>query len=372
LRKLFILFLIFTAVLMFQGCEKDILPELSPAQAAAADTLGIDPDILKDLLARPLYSFKPSEIDLYLPYVHYTMPDLRDRIKHLARKNLGQPYEIYLLGEYPAELYDPLPMYALDRSDCVVFCEHIMAMAHAHDWQEFFAILQRIRYRDGIISYTTRNHYGEYDWPRSNDWLAENISRQLAGDCAATDTIQINKSRFFRNKGIPYTVPEDSLIWHYVPIEIMPDVLEHLQTGDIVNVVRGYKNHNWVGHYGFVMVDPDGSVNFLHSTSPKVIEQSFPELLERLQASNLNGEMENAEIEGRNEAIRIYNENNEEQLPYENYKTMTRGYGFLRPRDNALEQIMKDGQVLRLQVVPVSPDAVNISKRDSILKCLQP
>jgi len=370
LRKILLIALACLMLTAFHGCGQKQLPPLTEAQCMAADTLGIDREVLKELLAKPLYAFSPEEINLYLPYVHYILPDLRDRIKHLARKNLGQPYEIYLLGEYPVELYDPLPMYALDRSDCVVFCEHILAMAYAHDWQEFFAILQRIRYRDGIISYTTRNHYGEYDWPRSNTWLAENISLQLAGERAAIDTIQINKSRFFKNKGVPYMVPEDSLVWHYVPIEIMPEVLQYLQTGDIVNVVRGYKNHSWVGHYGFVMVEPDGKVNFLHSTSPEVIEQSFPELLERLKASNLKREMENAEIEGRNEAIKIYNENNEDKMPYENYKTMTRGYGFLRPRDNALQQIMKDGQVLRLQVVPVNPDAVNISKRDSILKSL--
>jgi len=372
LRKMIFILLICMTVLMFHGCEKEKPLELTSEQCAAADTLGIDREVLKELLAKPLYAFSSEEIDLYLPYVHYTIPDLRERIKHLARKNLGQPYEIYLLGEYPVELYDPLPMYALDRSDCVVFCEHILAMAYAHDWQEFFAILQRIRYRDGIISYTTRNHYGEYDWPRSNTWLAENISQQLAGDRVAIDTIRVNKAGFFSRNAVPYYLPEDSLVWYYVPMEIMPEILPHLQTGDIVNVVRGYKNNSWVGHYGFVMVDRDGSVNFLHSTSPRVIEQSFPEVIERLKASNLEREMENALIDGRNEAIKIYNENNEDQKPYENYKTMTRGYAFLRPKKDALQNILPPGHELRLQVMPVIPEAIKISKRDSVLRGLEP
>ena len=46
----------------------------------------------------------------------------------LARKNLGQPYDIYLLGEMPFETYDPQPIYCLSKSDCVVF-----ARAHLRD-----------------------------------------------------------------------------------------------------------------------------------------------------------------------------------------------------------------------------------------------
>jgi hypothetical protein len=372
LRKILPIILICIALLMFQSCEKEELPELSPAQSAAADTLEIEHDILKQLISKPLYAFSPAEIDVYLTFIQHTIPELQDRIKHLARKNLDQPYEIYLLGEYPVEIYDEEPLYVLDRSDCVVFCEHVLAMAYSHNWQSFFAFLQRIRYKDGVIGFTTRNHYGEYDWPRNNAWLAENISLQLAGDRAAIDTIRVNKARFFSRNAVPYYLPEDSLVWYYVPMEIMPEILPHLQTGDIVNVVRGYKNNSWVGHYGFVMVDRDGSVSFLHSTPPRVIEQSFPEILDRLKASNLEREMENALIDGRNEAIKIYNENNEDQKPYENYKTMTRGYAFLRPKKDALQNILPPGHELRLQVMPVIPEAVKISKRDSVLRGLEP
>ena len=150
-------------IILLAGCGKP-LPELSPADQAAADTLDINREYLRELIAKPLYEFNEEDLDTYLPYLQYTVPDLRERMKHLARKNLDQPYEIYLLGEYPAEIYDRQPLFILDKSDCVVFTEHILAMAMAHDWQSFFSILQRIRYKDGIISYINRNHYGDYDW----------------------------------------------------------------------------------------------------------------------------------------------------------------------------------------------------------------
>ncbi|MDZ7822490.1 MAG: DUF1460 domain-containing protein [Candidatus Marinimicrobia bacterium] len=290
------------------------LPVLSESQIAAADTLGVGHEQLKVMISKPLYAFTPAEIDLYLPYLQYTIPGLQERVKHLARKNLGQPYEIYLLGEYPVEIYDRQPLYCLEKSDCVVFCEHTLAMALAHDWQSLFAVLQRIRYRDGIIGYTTRNHYGEYDWPRNNTWLAENITGDLAGDRLAYDTVKVDKGNFFRKRGVPYSLPEDSLVWSYVPLGIMPEILDQLETGDIVNVVRGYKDNKWVGHYGFVMTDED-EVYFLHSTPPEVIQQPFREVIDAAAASNLEKQEKNAEIEINNKAIKAYNESHEKRSP---------------------------------------------------------
>jgi hypothetical protein len=66
---------------------------------------------LRILQKAPLYSFSEKELDVYLKHLHETEPDAVKRVIHLARKNIGQPYEIYLLGEAPDEMYDPDPMY---------------------------------------------------------------------------------------------------------------------------------------------------------------------------------------------------------------------------------------------------------------------
>jgi hypothetical protein len=371
LRKFCIVPVLIVVLLFTGGCEKE-LPPLTSSQEAAADTLAIPPLRLQEMLAKPLYEFSPQEIDLYLPYLQYTVPDLQERVKHIARKNLGQPYDIYLLGEYPAEIYDPQPLYCLDRSDCVVFCEHTLAMALASDWQSFFAVLQRLRYRDGIISYTTRNHYGEYDWPRNNAWLAENICEDLAGDRLGYDTVKVDKGKFFRKRGVPYYLPEDSLIWSYIPLEHMPGILQRLETGDIVNVVRGYKNNKWVGHYGFVMVDGDSAVYFLHSTPPRVKQQLFTEVIDNAMVSNLRKKEKNTEIELRNAEIELYNEEHEAPKPFEDPAPYTLGYRFLRLREDPLKNIMRGGQELRLAVIPAEPEAVKTTRRDSVLRGVRP
>jgi len=74
-------------------------------------------------------------------------PDLRKRIATIGRRNIGQPYKLNLLGEFPYELHDTLPMYSLSASDCLVFAEHTYAMALSSSWEEFFWTLQRIRYK---------------------------------------------------------------------------------------------------------------------------------------------------------------------------------------------------------------------------------
>ena len=133
--------------------------------------LNIEDIYLKKMLAKPLYKFSEKELDIYLGYLQFIEPDLRNRVQHLAIKFLTQPYKIFLLGEFPVELYDPDPLFSIKKSDCLVFSEHIYAMALSYDWESFFAMLQRIRYKHGEISIITRNHYTEYDWNKNNNWL---------------------------------------------------------------------------------------------------------------------------------------------------------------------------------------------------------
>ena len=147
--------------------------------ALAAESAPANP--LASLAAKPLYQFTEAEVGPYLAQLHATEPDLRQRVVHLARKNLGQPYELYLLGEMPFETYDPQPLYSLTRSDCLVFAEHTYAMALSRDWTGFMRLLQRIRYRDGHLGVATRNHFTETDWNPSNRWLLHDITTELTG-----------------------------------------------------------------------------------------------------------------------------------------------------------------------------------------------
>lgn len=260
-------------------------PASPPARAPAAAT-------------KPLYQFTELEVGAYLGTLHATEPDLRARIVHLARKNLGQPYELYLLGEAPFETHDPQPLYSLAKSDCLVFIEHTFAMALSRDWPGFMRLLQRIRYRDGQLGVATRNHFTEADWNPSNRWLARDITAELAGDAAKQWDARIDRSRFLRHRyKLETSFPVEQLRDTYLPYAALARAAPQLQPGDIVELVRGvvkpgapgtetFGGNAWIGHVGLVARSPDGALHLIHSAEPQVREESFAALIARETAHN--------------------------------------------------------------------------------------
>jgi len=231
---------------------------------------------MKKLIQKPLYKFTEEELDKYLGFLQETVPGLRDRIQILAKQNMGQKYDIYLLGEFPFEIQDKQPLFNLNKSDCVVFSEHIYAMALSHNWKEFFPMLQRIRYKNGEIGMLTRNHYTEADWVKNNTWLITEITDEIAGNAVVKTSSEIDRAKFFKKHGIGQDIPKEKIEWTYIPGDSLYKVLPYLKTGDFVNIVRAFPGSEpWVGHVGLISVEKDGQVNFMHSADPVVKIQTI-------------------------------------------------------------------------------------------------
>jgi hypothetical protein len=272
------------------------IDKISADDATPSDSGSRDADTVAPLLEKPLYKFTEAEVDVYLRYLHAEEPDLRRRIIHLARKNIGQPYELYLLGEMPFEPYDPQPLYCLAKSDCVVFSEHTYAMALGRDWPSFMAMLQRLRYRDGRIGVATRNHYTEADWNINNRWLVHDITAEIAGDTGVEFEQKIDRAQFLKSRyGLDVDIPVEKHKDVYVPFNELTRARLELRDGDFVNVVRGTANRNdenaetfggtaFVGHVGLVAIGADGTVNFLHSSEPEVREEPLVDYIARQNA----------------------------------------------------------------------------------------
>lgn len=266
-----------------------------PSAALAADSA---PRSVAQLAATPLYQFTEPEVGTYLAHLHATEPDLRKRVLHLARKNLGQPYELYLLGEAPFETHDPQPLYCLTKSDCLVFTEHTLAMALSRDWTGFMRLLQRIRYRDGQIGVVTRNHFTESDWNPSNRWLARDITTELAGPRAVKFEEKIDRARFLKNRyKLTVSIPVEDHRDTFFPYAEAPTLATQLQDGDIIEVVRGivkkgapvndiFGGNAWIGHVGLVAHGPDGALHIIHSAEPKVREEPLTAFIARETAHN--------------------------------------------------------------------------------------
>lgn len=261
---------------------------LSARERETAAAAGLTNDELAAYLAKPLYRMKPEEVGRYLKWLQVYEPDFRARIAHLGRKNIGQPYEIYLLGEFPYETIDAQPLFNLEKSDCVVFAEHTYAMALSQSWAEFFWMLQRIRYRDGVIGLTTRNHYTETDWNIANQWLITDITATLGGARTASYPLSVDRTKFFKTRyQLDHAVPVENTTEAYIPKNQIADLLPQLQAGDFVNIISTRsdgKSGFWASHVGLVVVAPDGTRHFLHSAEPAVREETFDAYIARAAA----------------------------------------------------------------------------------------
>ena len=240
------------------------------------------PTPLAAILQKQIYQMSPSEAGRYVAWQHEAEPDLRKRIAAIGRKNIGQPYILNLLGEFPFEVHDNLPLFSLDHSDCVVFAEHTYAMALSRSWEEFFWMLQRIRYKDGVIGVATRNHYTELDWNVSNRWLVTDISADLAGANGPAYDMRVDRARFLRTRhNTVRDIPVETSRQAFVPKEQVASIASQLQEGDFVNVISTRDGEHWASHVGLVVLGPNGERHFLHSSEPKVREETFASFMAR-------------------------------------------------------------------------------------------
>ncbi|MDQ1813137.1 DUF1460 domain-containing protein [Massilia sp. CCM 9210] len=262
-----------------------VAPPVPEPVAAAPLAPAAPPFDLATLQRKQIYQMTPAEVGRYIAYMHTAEPDLRKRIAAIGRKNIGQPYVLNLLGEYPYELHDNLPMFSLQASDCVVFAEHTYAMALSQSWEEFFWMLQRIRYKDGVIGVATRNHYTEVDWNINNAWLVSDVSALLAGPDGPAYDMKIDRTGFLKMRhntasNIPVQLSQEA----YVTKDKVASVVGQLQDGDLVNVISTRGGKFWASHVGFIVVDAYGQRNFLNSAEPQVREESFEAFFARTAA----------------------------------------------------------------------------------------
>lgn len=259
-------------------------PRIEPtaAQLENGRRVGLDATQLGHLLNTPTYRLQPREVGALLAWQQLDQPSLRQRVAALARRNIGQPYELFLLGEFPYETYDTQPLFSLEKSDCVVFVEHTYAMALSASWEEFFWMLQRIRYRDGVIGVATRNHYTEADWNLANRWLVTDVTAQLGAPTEAYRQ-HIDRQAFLRKQfKIERNLPVQDFDDVFIPKQQVAAIEAQLQDGDFVNIISMRDGEFWASHVGLIVTGADGSRHLLHSAEPQVREETLQGFIARM------------------------------------------------------------------------------------------
>ena len=275
--------------------QASTLPRLSSVMARSA--LKQTELRSRSSLAKPLYKFTEPKSIPTCNSCKPPSPTLRKRIVHLARKNIGQPYELYLLGEMPFESYDPQP--------------------HLLPGQERLPGVHRAHVRDGPVAQLAELHENAAAHPlprrparrrhaqplhRSRLEHLESLARRRhhRKNSPATKPSRSSKRSTARSSSRTATSwmsmsRSNSTKTSFIPFEAIDRAKSELQDGDFVNIVRGtvskdappselsntFGGNAWVGHVGLIVHGDDGEVHLIHSTQPKVREEPIDEYIAR-------------------------------------------------------------------------------------------
>ena len=127
--------------------------------------------------------------------------NLAQRIHYFSAALLNRPYVNEPLGEGLNGEFNQEPLYRLERFDCQTFVETVMALSLAHNLAEFKALLTKIRYANGEITFAKRNHFPSADWLPNNskNGFIQDITEQVAGQQnIATASAYINRQQWYR------------------------------------------------------------------------------------------------------------------------------------------------------------------------------
>lgn len=208
------------------------------------------------------------EIDELIRQTAKTSMTVTEKMNYFSAYFLDMPYNIHCVGDGPYALYEPWPLVNFKETNCMAFCEHVLALAISDNWDNFFNNLQQIRYRDGIIGMKTRNHYTMADWLPQNNWLLEDVSRKVGGTFTKTITRTISHKQFFAGKGISDTtciLPDRTLTIDYIPLNDFKNVINQIKSGDILSLLFAKLDNIFAAH--MVMVVDDGNGKLIRESS---------------------------------------------------------------------------------------------------------
>jgi len=224
------------------------------------------------------FEMSNMEIDSLLTVVSRQNLTITERIAFYSERFLGMPYNLTRSGDGPYALYEPEPLVNFRQTNCMVYCEHVLALSISDSWDNFFNNLQQIRYKDGIIGMRTRNHYTMTDWMPENRWLLTDVTKKVGGDLCISLTRTISHRKFFEGKGIKdmrYVLPDRAQTLDVVPKQSLLDIEKNTKSGDILSLIMANKTDIFSAHM-LMIVEKDGQKFIRESSNSKMTTFDTP------------------------------------------------------------------------------------------------
>ena len=223
-------------------------------------------------LPKLFYEMTNLEIDTLLKETSQRNMTISERITFYSERFIGTPYNFKCVGDGPYALMESYPLVNFAETNCMAFCEHVLALSISDSWDNFFNNLQHIRYRDGIIGMRTRNHYTMADWLPENRWLLDDVSRIVGGKYTQSVSRTISHKKFFEIKGITdmrYVLPDREITIDYVPKEDLVKIEKNAKPGDILALIFANKTDIFSAHM-LMVIEKNGKKYIRESSSSKM------------------------------------------------------------------------------------------------------
>ncbi|MBI5240447.1 MAG: DUF1460 domain-containing protein [Elusimicrobia bacterium] len=205
-----------------------------------------------------------TEIARSLAALHKAHPKWPERFEAVSAAFLGIPYKLGPMGEGPEGEFDRSPTHTFKELDCTTYVEEAMALSLESDLDRAKALLQKIRYKDGKVSYETRNHFTEVDWRASLEaaGFLKEITRDVAGGRTGVIHKPISKrawhtahtlqdvkgfadltqpeleAKLKRMQELGAQFQDEISTITYVPLAVLPEVLDRIPSATVGNLVR--------------------------------------------------------------------------------------------------------------------------------------
>jgi hypothetical protein len=115
---------------------------------------------------------------------------------------LGTRYIYDPVGEGRRGDFDRRPIFRMDGFDCQTYVETVIALTHSSSVDGFRRIVRSLRYREGRVSFDTRNHFVATQWVKNNvaGGLLSDITAEVARGTARRQRIQesFNLTNWYR------------------------------------------------------------------------------------------------------------------------------------------------------------------------------
>lgn len=133
---------------------------------------------------------------------------IASRIDWFSSQFKGVHYILGSLGEGNKGQYDQYPLYRMDGFDCDTYVNTILALALSNSLSSFQDCINKLRYKNGQVAYTSRNHFTSIDWNKNNQiqGVLQDITNKIKDKdkkpVAKYAIAEINKPNWYAHKTI--------------------------------------------------------------------------------------------------------------------------------------------------------------------------